>query len=185
MTSSPVSTPAAVLDFWFTAHGEDDWFAARPEFDALIASTFSDTLAALARGEGQGWRTTPEGRLAEIIVLDQFARQIHRGRAAAFATDPIALILAQECVGGGHHHFLPPRQRSFALLPFMHSESARMQRESVRLFTALGNPDQLRYAEAHAAVIARFGRFPKRNVALGRASTPEELAYIAGTPGLF
>ena len=178
-------TAADILRFWFDEHGPDDWFAGKPEFDALITGRFAETHAALARGEGFGWRTTPEGRLAEIIVLDQFSRHLFRGDARAFASDGMALVLAEEAVGGGHHHFLPMPQRMFVLLPYMHAESAVVQHESIRLHTALGVPDVLKFAEGHAAVIRRFGRFPKRNAALGRVSTPEELAYIASSDGVF
>ena len=174
-----------VLTFWFEDHGPDDWFAARPEFDAAIAREFAETHAAIARGEGWGWRSTPGGRLAEIIVLDQFSRQLFRGRAKAFASDGMALALAQEAVGGGHHNFLPAARRGFFLLPFMHAESALMQQESVRLHMALGNPDQLKFARDHAEIIQRFGRFPRRNAALGRTSTPEEEAYIISSQGAF
>ena len=97
----------------------------------------------------------------------------------------MALALAQEAVGGGHHHFLPPERRVFMLMPFMHSESRAMQAESVRLFTALGIENNLKFARAHADVIARFGRFPKRNAALGRTSTPEEVQYLASGEAAF
>jgi uncharacterized protein (DUF924 family) len=182
---APMKTASDVLRFWFEEHGPDDWFAAKPEFDALIAGQFADTRAALARGEGWEWRTTPEGRLAEIIVLDQFSRQLYRGRAEAFAADPLALALAQEMVGGGHHNFLPLQRRAFVLLPFMHSESPAVQRESVRLHMALGSEDNLKYARGHAEVIERFGRFPRRNAALGRVSTLDEEAYMVATEGMF
>ena len=139
----------------------------------------------MARGEAWSWRTTPDGRLAEIIVLDQFSRQLFRGKAKAFATDGQALALAQEAVGGGHHNFVPVSQRMFFLLPFMHAESLLVQKESIRLHTALGLPDILKYAQGHAEVIRRFGRFPKRNAALGRVSTPEEVAYMTTEKGAF
>ena len=174
-----------ILKFWFVDHGQEDWFGARPEFDARIAGEFADTHAAAARGETWRWRSTPRGRLAEIIVLDQFSRQLFRGRAEAFASDGMALALAQEAVAGGHHNFVPMPQRMFMLLPYQHAESALVQAESVRLHTVLGVPDLLKFAEGHAACIARFGRFPKRNAALGRASTPEEEQYIASTDGMF
>jgi uncharacterized protein (DUF924 family) len=177
---------AEILSFWFEAHGQDDWFGARPEFDALIAERFTQTHAAVARGEAWRWRTTPEGRLAEIIVLDQFSRQLCRGRPEAFASDAMALALAQEAVAGGHHNFLPAMpQRMFLLLPYQHAESALVQAESVRLHTALGVPEILKFAEGHAECIRRFGRFPKRNAALGRVSTADERAYIATTDGMF
>ena len=180
-----MKTARDVLDFWFVQHGQEDWFGAKPEFDALIAAEFRDTHAALARGEGWMWRSTAEGRLAEIIVLDQFSRQLFRGRGQAFAHDDMALVLAQEAVAGGHHNFLPMPQRMFLLLPYQHAESPVVQAESVRLHTALGDPEVLKFAEGHAACIKRFGRFPKRNAALGRQSTEQELEYIASTEGMF
>jgi len=180
-----MKTARDVLDFWFVRHGQEDWFGAKPEFDALIAAEFGDTHAAVARGEGWTWRSTAEGRLAEIIVLDQFSRQLFRGRGEAFAHDDMALVLAQEAVAGGHHNFLPMPQRMFLLLPYQHAESPVVQAESVRLHTALGDPEVLKFAEGHAACIKRFGRFPKRNAALGRQSTEQELEYIASTEGMF
>jgi uncharacterized protein (DUF924 family) len=180
-----MKTARDVLDFWFVQHGQEDWFGAKPEFDALIAAEFHDTHAAIAHGEGWTWRTTAEGRLAEIIVLDQFSRQLFRGGAEAFAHDDMALVLAQEAVAGGHHNFLTMPQRMFMLLPYQHSESAVVQAESIRLHTAIGVPEVLIYAEAHAACVRRFGRFPKRNAALGRQSTEMELEYIAGSRDMF
>ena len=174
-----------MLKFWFVEHGQADWFGAKPEFDALIAAEFGETHAAAARGEAWRWRTTPNGRLAEIIVLDQFSRQLFRGKAEAFAFDPMALALAQEAVAGGHHNFLPMPQRMFMLLPYMHAESAIVQAESIRLHTAIGVPEIMKFAEGHAQCIARFGRFPKRNAALGRTDTPDEAEYIASTEGMF
>ena len=181
-----MKTARDVLDFWFVQHTRDDWFGADPAFDERVAAAFAETHAAVARGEAWTWRGTPEGRLAEIIVLDQFSRQLFRGRAEAFATDAMALALAQQAVAGGHHNFLPAMpQRMFLLLPYQHSESAVVQAESIRLHTALGVPDMLAFAEGHAACIRRFGRFPKRNAALGRESTPEEQDYIANSTGMF
>ena len=113
-----MKTAEDVLKFWFVDHGRDDWFGAKPEFDGQIAEQFAETHAAVARGEAWRWRTTPNGRLAEIIVLDQFSRQLFRGRAEAFASDAMALTLAQEAVAGGHHNFLPMPQRMFLLLPY-------------------------------------------------------------------
>lgn len=180
-----MKTAPDVLKFWFELHGQADWFGGKPEFDAEIADMFADTHAALARGEGWTWRSTPDGRLAEIIVLDQFSRQLFRNGPEAFASDGKALALAQEIVGGGHHNFLTQQKRMFALLPFMHAESALVQAESVRLHVAMGDPDNLKFARGHAEIIRRFGRFPKRNAALGRTSTPEEAAYIASSEGAF
>lgn len=180
-----MKSAADVLKFWFDTHGPDDWFAGKPEFDAQIAAEFTDTHAALARGEGWDWRTTADGRLAEIIVLDQFSRQLFRNDARAFATDGMALVLAEEAVGGGHHNFLPPDRRVFVLMPFMHAESVALQAESVRLFTALGIEGNLKFAKAHQEIISRFGRFPKRNAALGRTSMPAEVAYLTSGEATF
>jgi uncharacterized protein (DUF924 family) len=180
-----MKSAAEVLKFWFVDHSHEDWFGGKAAFDAEIAAGFAETHAALARGEGWSWRSTPDGRLAEIIVLDQFSRQLFRAEARAFATDGMALALAEEAVGGGHHNFVPAPRRMFFLLPFMHSESRLMQQESVRLHTALGNPDNLKFAEAHADIVARFGRFPRRNAALGRVSTPEEVEYMTTGKGTF
>lgn len=180
-----MKTAADVLQFWFVDHGQPDWFGGKAEFDAEVVEQFSDTYAAAARGEAWRWRTTTEGRLAEIIVLDQFSRQLFRGRPEAFASDAMALTLAQEAVAGGHHNFLPMPQRMFMLLPYQHSESAVIQAESVRLHMAAGSPELLKFAEGHAQCIARFGRFPKRNAALGRTSTPEEAEYIATSEGMW
>jgi uncharacterized protein (DUF924 family) len=170
---------AEVMDFWFVQHGEEHWFGGGPDFDAALAAAFGALHAEVARGEAWRWRATPEGRVAEIVVLDQFSRQLCRGEAAAFAQDTMALALAQEAVYGGHTAGLPAAQRQFALMPFMHSESAVIHEEAVRLFGALGNAKALEFELAHQAVIRRFGRYPRRNAALGRVSTPEELAYIA------
>jgi uncharacterized protein (DUF924 family) len=179
-----MKTADDVLKFWFVDHGQEDWFGAKPEFDALVAEQFGDTHAAAARGEAWRWRTTPNGRLAEIIVLDQFSRQLFRGRPEAFAFDPMALTLAQEAVAGGHHNFLPAMpHRMFMLLPYQHAESAVVQAESIRLYTAMGVPEMMKYAEGHAQCIARFGRFPKRNAALGRINTPAEAEYVASRGG--
>ncbi len=178
-------SPADILKFWFDDHGAADWFGAKPELDRAIAVQFTETHEALVRGEGWSWRTSSLGRLAEIVVLDQFSRQLFRGRPEAFAADGQALALAQEAVTGGHHHFLPPERRIFILMPFMHAESALMQQESVRLFTSAGHEDSLKSARQHAEIIQRFGRFPRRNAALGRISTPEEELYIVSTQGSF
>jgi uncharacterized protein (DUF924 family) len=172
-------SPEDVIDFWFVQHGRDDWFGQKPEFDARIAAEFGTTHAEVARGEAWKWRATPLGRLAEIIVLDQFSRQLFRGNARAFAQDPMALVLAQELVGAGLDKGLEPMQRIFAYLPYQHSESLVVHEEAMRLFTELGIEEALEFQKAHVACLRRFGRYPRRNAALGRESTPEELEYIA------
>ena len=173
-----METPDAVHRFWFEEHGSDDWFAGKAAFDAEITAEFGETHAAVAKGEGWRWRTDARGRLAEIIVLDQFSRQLHRGSARAFAQDGMALVLAQELVAQGLDTELGNDERLFAYLPFMHSESPVVHEEALRLYTALGNVDALDFEIRHQEVVARFGRYPKRNAALGRPSTPEEVAYL-------
>lgn len=172
-----------LIDFWFERHGQDDWFGARPEFDAACEAEFAETHEAVSRGEAYAWRRTAAGRLAEIILLDQFSRQLHRGSPRAFAQDGMALALAQEAVAQGVDTQLPNDRRMFLYMPFMHSESIRVHEEqSVPLFATLGL-GPLQYEQGHLDVLRRFGRYPMRNAALGRASTPEEAEYIAGNSG--
>ena len=175
--------PQTLIDFWFLEAGSSRWFKKDADFDALCESRFLPTLEAAARGECWTWRRTPEGRCAEIIVLDQLSRNLFRGTARAFAQDPMALALAQEAVGGGHDQQMNADQRYFTYMPYMHSESLVVHAEAVRLFTTLNNPEALRYEIAHRDVIERFGRYPARNAVLGRDSTKEELAYLEKHPG--
>jgi uncharacterized protein (DUF924 family) len=167
-----------VIQFWFVEHGMDDWFGGKPEFDAALEAAFGDTHAAVARGEAWRWRETPEGRLAEIIVLDQFSRQLHRGEAAAFAQDKMALALAQEAIAAGADIAIPMERRMFLYMPFMHAESLVIQNEGCHHFAQFGE-DALKFMTGHRDSIAKFGRFPFRNKALGRVSTEAELAYMA------
>ncbi len=169
-----------VLDFWFVELTPEDWFLPGDGLDATIARRFGGLHARLGReGVPASWRATPRGRLAAIIVLDQFPRNIYRGRAAAFSTDDAALALARETVNGGHAQELEVVERKFVYLPFEHSEDPAIQDESMRLFATLDDARSLHYAEAHRDVIRRFGRFPHRNSMLGRVSTADEEAYLA------
>lgn len=168
-----------VLTFWFVTHSEADWFGAKPEFDAEIARHFADLTARAIAGGLAPWRVDASSRLAEIIVLDQFTRQIHRGNAEAFSGDPLAFSLAHELVRLGLDTELEPARRMFAYLPFTHSERLEDHHVSLPLFESLGIPKVLESEQGHIACLARFGRYPRRNAALGRASTEEELAYIA------
>jgi len=171
--------PQEVLEFWFIQHGREDWFASSTAFDALVAARFAATHDALARGDGFGWRTNAHGRLAEIVVLDQFSRQLHRGTAGAFAQDGKSLALAQEMVAQGLDQTLPEPQRAFVYMPYMHAESVKVHAEAQRLFGALEDQSWLEFEQGHAACIARFGRYPFRNAALGRETTDQERAYMA------
>ncbi|MEI7444249.1 MAG: DUF924 family protein [Burkholderiales bacterium] len=181
---------AAVLDVWFGLPGSPERGTARPEwfrkddaFDAGIRARFGALLDDAAAGSLDGWAQTDAGALALAIVCDQFPRNLFRGDARAFALDPRALGLARRLVAEGRDLRFAPVERAFLYLPFEHSESLADQREAVRLFGLLRDDPQaggyLQWAEKHLAVIERFGRFPHRNDALGRASTPEELAFLA------
>jgi len=170
--------PAAVIDFWFNALKPSQWFRASTEVDALIRDRFTAVHEAASRCETYPWRETAVGRLAEILVLDQFSRNIHRGASKAFETDGLALALAQTAVSLGQDVRLPVAQRAFLYMPYMHSESRRIHGEAVRLFSTPGLESSLSSELKHQAIIDRFGRFPHRNAILGRPSTPEELAFL-------
>ncbi len=171
--------PERVLEFWFAPDREKQWFKKDPAFDALIADQFDEVYAAAALGELWPWRDTAPGRLAEIIVLDQFPRNMFRGQAMAFATDPLALVLAQEAIGTGADRDIEPTWRQFVYMPFMHSESLAVHEKAVELFRGLEEGDNLRYEMRHLEILKRFGRYPHRNEILGRESTPEEVEFLA------
>jgi len=171
--------PSNILHFWFTELTPKQHFAKDPALDETIRARFGATLEAAARCELFAWRTTPEGRLAEILVLDQFSRNVYRDTPRAFAQDALALALAQELVASGQDRSLPLAQRSFAYMPYMHSESALVHAQAVTLFSQPCMEDTLRFELRHQAIIERFGRYPHRNAILGRSSTAEELAFLS------
>jgi uncharacterized protein (DUF924 family) len=178
---APVAAPVdaeAVLRFWFVELEPRDWWRKDPELDQRIASRFGALLETAAAGALVEWRTTPRGRLAEIIVLDQFSRNIHRGSAGAFANDALALHLAEEAVATGAALELPVEERRFVYMPYMHSESAAVHETAMRLFATPGLEKNLDFERRHKAVIDRFGRFPHRNALLGRESTVEEIEFL-------
>lgn len=168
----------AVLTFWFDELTPAQWFAKDAALDALIAKRFGEVQARLARCEGYRWRDSAEGRLAEIIVLDQFSRNLFRQDARAFAQDPLALALAQEAVAQGVDSKLAPAQRGFLYMPYMHSESALIHEQALVLFDQPGLEHNLDYEQRHKAIIDRFQRYPHRNALLGRETTPEEAAFL-------
>ena len=170
--------PHDVLAFWRTA-GPDKWFTKDAAFDDAIRTRFLATYETAAAG-ALAWDGTPEGALALLIVLDQFPRNIFRGSASAFAADPLAREVATRAIARGFDRAVPLAERSFFYLPLEHSESLADQERCVALNRASGDADALKWAGLHADIIRRFGRFPHRNAALGRATTPEEQAFLDG-----
>lgn len=173
----PVSAEQ-VVRFWREA-GPSMWFQKDVAFDAAIRARFEDAHHAAARNEYSGWEKTPEGALALVILLDQFPRNLYRGSGHAFATDGLALAIAKSAVSDGFDRQTDGVLRIFYYMPFEHSESLDDQRAAVRLFEAYGDEEYLRYARLHADIIERFGRFPHRNIMLGRQSHTEEIAFLA------
>ena len=171
--------PQSILHFWFEELTPKQHFAKDAALDEALRTRFGATLEAAARCELFAWRATLQGRLAEIIVLDQFSRNVYRDRPRAFAQDALALVLAQELVASTQDRSLPVAQRIFAYMPYMHSESALVHTQAVALFSQPGMEDNLRFERRHKAIIDRFGRYPHRNAVLGRTSTAEELAFLS------
>lgn len=180
------ATPAAILDFWFGApplQARAEWFRKDAAFDERIRAQFGAVVDQALAGP-LGWGDDALSRLAEIVVLDQFPRNLFRGQARAFAGDPRARSLALQVIDAGRDAELRPRQRSFVYLPLEHAEDLALQDRSVALFQALAEADtslagSLDYAERHRDIIRRFGRFPHRNLALGRANTAAEADYLS------
>jgi uncharacterized protein (DUF924 family) len=171
--------PQSILHFWFEELIAKQHFIKDAALDATIRTRFGDTLEAAARCELFAWRATPQGRLAEILVLDQFSRNVYRDTPRAFAQDALALVLAQELVASGQDLSLPLAQRAFAYLPYMHSESALVHAQGVTLFSQPGMEDTLNFELRHQAIIDRFSRYPHRNAILGRTSSAQELAFLS------
>ena len=171
--------PHSILHFWFTELTPKQHYAKDAVLDEGIRTRFGATLEAAARCEFFAWRATPEGRLAEVLVLDQFSRNVYRDTARAFAQDALALALSQELVASGQDRSLPLAQRSFAYMPYMHSESVLVHAQAALLFAQPGMEDTLRFELRHKEIIDRFGRYPDRNALMGRSSTPEELVFLS------
>lgn len=170
---------AEIVGFWRDA-GAGKWFARDDAFDAALRDRFLDAHMAAARGEHDGWLEDAEGALALVLLLDQIPRNIFRDTAHAFATDPLARLAASVAIARGWDASFAPDLRAFFYLPYEHAEDGADQARSLALFDALGDPDLLKWARLHADIIGRFGRFPHRNRALGRVSTPEEVAFLEG-----
>ncbi len=175
--SDATPTAADIVAFWREA-GPKRWFEKDNAFDDEIRNRFLAVHEAAAAGKLAGWEQTAEGALALLILLDQFPRNMFRGQARAFATDPLARAITAGALVRGFDAQVPKEMRSFFYLPFEHSEDLADQERSIALYKAAGDADDLKWAELHADIIRRFGRFPHRNAVLGRATTPEEQAFL-------
>lgn len=183
----PFAAAHEVLAFWFgpdfAAEQRDVWFRKDPAFDDEIRRRFGTRVDEALAGGLATWDATPWGALARIVLLDQFTRNSFRGSARSFAGDPLALAAAQRLVARGDDRLLSGAMRSFAYLPYEHSEDLAMQAESLRLFASLAEAaprfaSGFEWAKKHEVIVARFGRFPHRNALLGRESTAQELAFL-------
>lgn len=193
-----------VLDFWFQPGSMDQptidsrmdrWFTADAVTDALIRTEFGPLVEKASKGQLDGWTGTPEGRLALILLLDQFRRNIHRGTAKAFSRDPHALKLCVEGAATGAYKSLGPFQQAFYFMPLQHAESLKIQERSVKIYEGLvaGVSDTLKatfstfahFAELHHDIVKSFGRFPHRNKTLGRPNTPEEAEFLGSGASAF
>lgn len=178
-----MTTPETILAFWFEECTPDMWYRQSDDFDALIEDRFRDVYKAACAGELDGWTETARGSLALVLLLDQFSRNLFRGDARAYARDARSREIVDRALKKGFDRQLPTDEQAFLYMPLMHSEDLADQERCVALFAAVPNSDNLKYAQEHHDVIARFGRFPHRNSVLGRASTEEELAYLAAGGG--
>lgn len=173
---------AQVIEFWFEEIESSMWWKKDDAFDALLVERFGDLHTRASKCELFEWREQPLGRLAEVIVLDQFSRNMFRDSPRAFASDALSLALSQEAIARGEDKALTAVQRSVLYMPFMHSESLEIHEIAVELFRQNGIQANLEFEFKHKEIIERFGRYPHRNKILGRESTPEEIEFLAG-PG--
>lgn len=174
----PADWARQLLAFWFDAHGFDDWYGGGPDFDAEVRALAADWHDALRSEPASSFLTDRDTALAAAILFDQVPRNIYRDHADAFATDDLARAVARAMVERGWDRDIAEGRRQFVYLPFEHSEDIADQRESLRLMAQLADPRSLEYAQKHFDIIDRFGRFPHRNAALGRATRPDEEAAI-------
>ncbi|MFQ5783935.1 MAG: DUF924 family protein [Alphaproteobacteria bacterium] len=180
-----MSRSEQILAFWFGAPGDPDhgrprkiWFEKDAALDAEVRRCFLADYKGAAAGALDHWQETPRGALALIVLLDQFPRNMFRDDPRAYASDAKARAVARRAIDAGFDRALPPIERRFLYLPFEHSEDLADQRRSVALFRDLGDKASIEWATRHLEIVERFGRFPHRNAALGRETTPEEAAFL-------
>jgi uncharacterized protein (DUF924 family) len=173
-------TKHEIVHFWFEETEPQLWFQNNPQFDAIIKDRFSVTYEMAKEGLSNHWAADEDGALALCIVLDQFPRRIFRDRAAAYETDEKALLIAKQAVNRGFDKLMRHEKRFFLYMPYEHSERMSDQKRNLELFKAMEKENPLAYAHAQRKykTMEKFGRFPERNAALGRATTPEEQAYL-------
>jgi uncharacterized protein (DUF924 family) len=179
MTDARAATPADILAFWREA-GPDRWYKKDGAFDDEVRRRFLGLWQEAAAGKLSSWETSDDGALALVIVLDQFPRNMFRGDVRTYATDTMACEVAGRAIERGADARIEPGLLEFLYMPFMHSEQLADQLRCVELFRKSGNTNNLKYAEDHADIVRRFGRFPHRNPVLGRATTAEEQAFLDG-----
>lgn len=172
-----------ILHFWFKELTPNQWWMKDKNLDAMIRTKFIDLHHQATLGELYNWRECAEGALAEIIILDQFSRNIYRNESKSFTFDSMALVLSQEAIRRGYNKTLQPAKRTFLYLPFMHSESLKIHQKAIKLFAEPGLEENLKFEQEHMKIIERFGRYPHRNKALQRDSTKEEEKFLASHAG--
>lgn len=178
-------TPQNILNFWFKELTPKDHFSKNDELDKEIQTRFLEIHKKIIAGETYSWRDTIEGRLAEIIVLDQFSRNIYREKKDSFAYDSLALILAQEAIKQSDLNQLSIQEKAFLYMPYMHSESDLIHEQAQKLFSEPGLEMYLDFENRHHDIIKKFGRYPHRNEILNRKSTPEEIIFLDGPNSSF
>ena len=174
-----LATAEELLEFWFSPRAEKRWFNSTPAFDDELRDRFATTYAAACHGELDDWQTTAHGALALVILFDQIPLNIFRSQPQSFASEARARAVAAQAIAQGFDADLTGPQKAFLYLPYMHSETLTDQDKAVELFRQAGLVNNLRYAEHHREIVRRFGRFPHRNAILGRASSAEEIAWLA------
>lgn len=178
MTKKKDVTAGEIINFWFEEIPANNWWVKDLVFDREIKSRFHNVYKKAASGELFNWRYTAESSLAEIIILDQFPRNMFRDKKQAFATDPLALCLAQVAIDKGFDQQLAPNKRSFLYMPLMHSESPEIHKAAELLFSAPGLEDNYKFELKHKEIIDQFGRYPHRNKILGRRSRKAEIEFL-------